>query len=238
MSFGTAKRMRWEGSGTGTGTRVSPRSNSLLFLLGEEQYRQPRAVYKYWARMKFFHFLRTWLSLRCWSCLRFTGLWIFLEDDFWYSVFSSPWFDIGYTLRQFMRLVGRISHISLGSTQSTPSTSCVCHPRVAGFGMDLADPVSSGSTLFFRVHSSSCGAQCGVVHSPFQWLDHRCHCNCRDLVLCGRHVLRECLRRDVVWWWFYSWWCLRFCLGQCEADDWKIQLLISSFKRSLGVYAC
>ena len=21
---------------------------------------------------------------------------------------------------------------------------------------------------------------------------------------------------------FYSWWCLRFCLGQCEADDWKI----------------
>ena len=36
---------------------------------------------------------------------------------------------------------------------------------------------------------------------------------------------------------FYSWWCLRFCLGQCEAGDWKI-LLISSFKRSLGVYAC
>ena len=22
-----------------------------------------------------------------------------------------------------------------------------------------------------------------VVHSPFEWLDHRCHCNCRDLVL-------------------------------------------------------
>ena len=45
---GTAKRMRREGSGTGTGTRVSPRLTFLLFLLGEERYRQPRAVYKYW----------------------------------------------------------------------------------------------------------------------------------------------------------------------------------------------
>ena len=48
-SCGTAKRMRREGSGTGTGTRVSPRFSSLLFLLGEELHRQPRAVYKYWA---------------------------------------------------------------------------------------------------------------------------------------------------------------------------------------------
>ena len=104
----------------------------------------------------------------------------------------------------------------------------------------------AGSTVVVRVHSSSCGAQCGVVHSPFEWFYHRCHCNCRDLVLfvgrlpwlCGPFVLRECLRRDVVWWWiFHSWWCLLFCLGQCEAGDWKI-LLISSFKRSLGVYAC
>ena len=48
-SCGTAKRMRREGAGTGTETRVSPRLTSLLFLLGEELYRQPRAVYKYWA---------------------------------------------------------------------------------------------------------------------------------------------------------------------------------------------
>ena len=34
---------------TGTGSRVSPRLTSLLFLLGKELYRQPRAVYKYWA---------------------------------------------------------------------------------------------------------------------------------------------------------------------------------------------
>ena len=38
-----------EGSGTGTGTRVSPRLTSLLFLLSEERYLQPRAVNKYWA---------------------------------------------------------------------------------------------------------------------------------------------------------------------------------------------
>ena len=75
--------------------------------------------------------------------------------------------------------------------------------------------------LVFRVHSSSCGAQCGVVHSPSELLDHRCHCNCRDLVLFVDR-LRGCLRHDVVWWWiFHSWWCLRFGLGQCEADDWK-----------------
>ena len=48
-SCGTAKGMRREGSGTGTWTCVSPRLSSLLFLLGEERYLQPRAVYKYWA---------------------------------------------------------------------------------------------------------------------------------------------------------------------------------------------
>ena len=46
---GTAKGMRRDWSGTGTGKRVSPRLTSLLFLLGEVPYRQPRAVCKYWA---------------------------------------------------------------------------------------------------------------------------------------------------------------------------------------------
>ena len=46
---GSAKGMRRDWSTTGTGTRVSPRLTSLLFLLGEERYRQPRAVYKHWA---------------------------------------------------------------------------------------------------------------------------------------------------------------------------------------------
>ena len=44
---GSAKGMRRDWSGTGTGTRASLRLSSLLFLLGEELYRQPRAVYKY-----------------------------------------------------------------------------------------------------------------------------------------------------------------------------------------------
>ena len=46
---GSAKGMRRDWSGTGTGTRASLRLTSLLFLLGEELHRQPRAVYKYWA---------------------------------------------------------------------------------------------------------------------------------------------------------------------------------------------
>ena len=46
-------------------------------------------------------------------------------------------------------------------------------------------------------------------------------------------VLREFLRRDVVRWWiFHSWWCLRFCLGQCQAVDWKIHSIISCTKRT------
>ena len=48
-SCGTAKGMRRERCATGTGTRVPPRFTSLLFLLGKELYRQPRAENKYWA---------------------------------------------------------------------------------------------------------------------------------------------------------------------------------------------
>ena len=44
--------------------------------------------------------------------------------------------------------------------------------------MDLADPSLEREVQWdFRVDSSSCGAHCGVVHSPFEWLYHRCHCN-------------------------------------------------------------
>ena len=75
---------------------------------------------------------------------------------------------------------------------------------------------------YVRVHSSSCGAHRDVVHN------HRCHCYCRGFVLSSAgSLLRGCLRRDVVWWWiFLSWWCFRFYLGQCEADGWKIPLLL------------
>ena len=34
----------------------------------------------------------------------------------------------------------------------------------------------------------------------------------------------------------YSWWCLRFCLGQCEADDWKIHLhFLLQYQEVVGV---
>ena len=48
-SCGSVKGMRREGSGTGTGIRVSVRLTSLLFLLGEGRYRQPRAENKHCA---------------------------------------------------------------------------------------------------------------------------------------------------------------------------------------------
>ena len=64
---------------------------------------------------------------------------------------------------------------------STPSTSCACHPSVA------LVCVWFGSTSLVRevqwdvrVHCSSCGAHVLVVHIPFEWFYHRCHCNSRD----------------------------------------------------------
>ena len=88
------------------------------------------------------------------------------------------------------------------------------------------------------VHSSSCGTHHEVVHSPLDWFYHRCHCNYRDrrqtALTLRPYVLPESLRRDFVWWWFYSWWCLRFCLGQCEADDWKIHLIYFQFQEVVG----
>ena len=41
---------------------MSPRSNSLLFLLSEELHRQPRAVYKYWAPCRLYFPLRPLVS--------------------------------------------------------------------------------------------------------------------------------------------------------------------------------
>ena len=55
-----------------------------------------------------------------------------------------------------------------------------------------------------RAHSSSCGVH-RVVHSPFGWLDHRCHCyvvtSCSSSAV---SLLPGCLRRDVVLWWVFS----------------------------------
>ena len=86
----------------------------------------------------------------------------------------------------------------------------LCLPIERGLGMSwiFRPSLEREVERDVRVHSSSCGTHRDVVHSPFDWLYHRCHCNCRDHVLfvgrlpwlCGPNVLRGCLRRDVVWW--------------------------------------
>ena len=57
--------------------------------------------------------------------------------------------------RQSMRLLEEF--LALLVFDTTPSTNCVCHPSVAGFGMDLADPVSSGK------YSGTCVSTAPVV---------------------------------------------------------------------------
>ena len=54
--------------------------------------------------------------------------------------------------RQSMRLL--VEFLALLVFDTTPSTSCVCHPSVAGFGMDLADPVSSGKYTWIFVFTA------------------------------------------------------------------------------------
>ena len=86
----SAKGMRREGSGTGTGTRVSLRLTSLLFLLSEELHRQPRAVFKYWAPCRL-----------CWDDTYAVGWFLCRAPRIWQSlVRCSPWFDRGYMLHQ------------------------------------------------------------------------------------------------------------------------------------------
>ena len=86
---GTPQRMRRGPATSGTRKRVSPRFD-LLFLLGEELHRQPRAVYKYWAPYCAFSSApRFWQSfIRC-----------------------SLWFDSGYILRQSTAACGRCSFL-------------------------------------------------------------------------------------------------------------------------------
>ena len=94
----------------------------------------------------------------------------------------------------------------------------------------------------FCVHGSSCGTCRDVLHSPCDSKLHRCHYNCRGLVLCvgrlhwlcGFHVQRRCLRRDVVWWWrFHSRWCIRFSLG-CDADEGIYTFIYFQYQEVVG----
>ena len=98
-----------------------------------------------------------------------------------------------------------------------------------------------------RVHGSSCGPCCDVVHSSFVRKHHRRRCSCRDYVLCvsrlhcfyDSYVQRGCMRRDVVCLWkFHFRLCIRFSFGQREADDGMYIINTSSTKRMSGAYAC
>ena len=77
----------------------------------------------------------------------------------------------------------RLRSVFLPFTMHT-STSCVCHRVWLGNEYGFRRPSLEREVQWdVRVHSSSCGAHRDVVHSPFEWLYHRCHCNCRGFVL-------------------------------------------------------
>ena len=138
-----------------------------LFLLSEQLHRQPRAVYKYWAPC------RACLSLRP------------LVPDFTCSLF--PWFDSGYNLRQS-------TLASVGTETGTHSAYCACFERFhrcsswtrcactslchdrcplsSGHPCCSADAVPHGPFVMLLVQFSD--KVVDVVHSPFEWLDHRC----------------------------------------------------------------
>ena len=118
-----------------------------------------------------------------------------------------------------------VEFLALLVFDTTPSTCCVCYPSVAGFGMVWQTQSRAGSTLGFscsqlQLRSSLwCRSQSLSMTGPSLPL----------LLLWSRALRRQTcsagsLRRDVVWWWFYCRWYLRFCMGQCEADDWKFFL--------------
>ena len=100
---------------------------------------------------------------------------------------------------------GRISHYVFGTMHTTYE---LCLPSERGFGMcvDLADPVSSGKyigtfaftapvaeliVVSFTVPLVGCTIDAtAIVMASFS--------RRQIALLCG------CLRRDVVWWWFFS----------------------------------
>ena len=134
------------------------------------------------------------------------------------------------------------------ATDHTIYELCLPSERGMGMSMNLADPVSSGKYCGdVRVHGSSCGTCCDVLHSHFDRKHHRCHCSCRFHVLCfgrlhwlcGFNVQRRCV-------------CVAMsCGGESFNPDGAYDSLwvalpmkgftpsfTSSTKRSLGVFAC
>ena len=62
----------------------------------------------------------------------------------------------------------------------------LCLPSERGMGLSMPWQFQSRVEVLrdVRVHGSSCGTYRDVLHSPLDEKHHRCHCSCRDHVLC------------------------------------------------------
>ena len=160
--------------------------------------------------------------MRCvslWSFHIFYVYWLTLDPE----VDSRPalfWHLLGFTVDASLcvRLRRPYFSVMLGSTVDT---SLFVRLRRPYFSVMLGSTVTSLCVRLQRpyfcvtVACTAPVAELTVVSFtvPLNF-DHRCHCDCRYLVL-----FVGCLRRDVVWWWrFFSRRCLRFCLGQRSSD--------------------
>ena len=166
-----------------------------------------------------------YLAVNCSACSCLRSTW---SDFSWRSfqecfrMLRSLVRQLIHVWRQSMRLLEEF--LALLVFDTTPSSSCVCHPSVAGFGMVLADPVSSGKYPWIFVFTAPV-AELNVVSFTVPLTGWTIAATATVVISCFSSADMCCgsvCVADVVWWWiFYSWWCL-FCLGQCEADDWKI----------------
>ena len=146
-----------------------------LFLLSEDLHRQPRAVYNFWVPC------RACLSLRYLvpDCHLFAVL--STVDTIYVSLLWFLWEQ-----RQVRTVLTVL--VSRDSTDAVPGQGVLvlrCATTGAGSRPDI---FVVAQRQFPMVHLFMLMVQFSdkvfdVVHSPFEWLDHRCHCNCRDLVL-------------------------------------------------------
>ena len=163
----------------------------------------------------------------------------FLEDDFCipYSVLFGSTGDTRWA-SVYEAFFGRISHNFTCSTRSSPSTSCVCHPSVALLCVWIWQTQASSGKYSGTFVSTAPVAESFVVLFTVPLDGCTIVATATVVTLCSSSasVLRECLRRDVVWWWiFHFWWCLRFGLGQCEAYYWKLTLQLFPVPRRYWV---
>ena len=167
-----------------------------------------------------------------WQCKHYTGRGVMKLQGSGTTLAS----DMGVLVSKMWESTEALIQASLKTAQDYAGKSWDESSRKMGSGKKFYhNAISEADFAFCReeqrprcVHGSSWRFYRYVLHNPFDMKHHRCHCSCCDHVLCvsRRHwlcdsnVQRGCLRYDVVWRWkFHSRWCIRFSLGQCEADD-------------------